>query len=150
MKEACPISFKQINEKAARVNGWLTVAVLLAFILTDIKWIAPILGIDFFIRGFLEPKFSALASLSRLFLKLLKIKPQMTNAGPKIFAARLGFFFCIVVSALSFSGLTLAGQIFAGIFAFFAFLEGAFGFCLACKVYPLLLALKKEEPQRGN
>jgi hypothetical protein len=142
--EACPISFSQVNEKAARINGLLTVAVLLAFIFTDFKWIILLLGVDFLIRGFLKPKFSILASISKLVLKLLNVKPQMTNAGPKIFAAKLGFFFCVIVSALYFSGFALPATAIAGIFAFFAFLEGAFGFCVACKVYPMLLALKKQ------
>jgi len=143
MTDVCPISFNQINEKAARVNGALTVALLVVFILTPFKWIAPVLCVDFFIRGFLKPKFSPLAAISKTILKICKSAPKMTNAGPKLFAAKLGCIFSIIVTGLTYSGLQLPAVIVAGVFAFFAFLEAAFGFCVACKVYPILLKLKK-------
>jgi len=143
MQESCPISFDQINEKAARINGALTVILLVTFIFSQSIWIAAFLSIDFLTRGFLKPKFSLLAKISKGILKILRSKPQMTNAGPKLFAAKLGFAFSVMVSALFLADLILPSLVIAGIFAFFAFLEAAFGFCVACKVYPLLLKFGK-------
>lgn len=143
MNEACPISFNQINEKVARLNGAQTVICLLLFILTPLKLIIVFLAIDFLIRGFLKPKFSPIAIASKTVLKLIKAEPKMTNAGPKLFAAKLGFIFSVIVTALYFINLWLPAVIVAGIFAFFAFLEAAFGYCVACKVYPILLKFKK-------
>jgi hypothetical protein len=139
MAEVCPISFDSINEKVARLNGITTTICLLAFIFTPFKAIIIFLAYDFLMRGFLKPKFSVLANLSKFILKMMKSKPKMTNAGPKKFAAKLGFIFSLMVIGLQFSGLSLFATIIAGVFAFFAFLEGAFGFCVACKVYPILL-----------
>lgn len=142
MHEACPISFNQINEKAARINGALTVTILAVFIYTSAKFIIILLGIDFLIRGFLKPKYSPLAIISKTLLKIVKATPKMTNSGPKLFAAKLGCIFSIIVAALFYSGLQTLSYCVAGTFAIFAFLEAAFGFCVACKVYPLLLKIK--------
>lgn len=143
MSDVCPISFEQINEKVARLNGAQTTLLLIAFILTMNKFIVIFLCVDFLTRGFFKPKFSLIAIISKSILKFLKSKPQMTNAGPKIFAAKLGFLFSVITLVLSCLNQNLFSTIVAGMFGFFAFLEAAFGFCLACKVYPLLLKLKK-------
>lgn len=142
MSEACPISFKQIDEKVARCNGALTVATLGLAIFGGIHWLLPLLGADFFIRGFLDPKYSLFATVSKKALTALKAAPQMTNAGPKTFAARLGFGFCLLISILYFAGFAPAGNLFASVFMLFAFLEAAFGFCIACKIYPLLIRFR--------
>ncbi len=143
MSNVCPISFKQINEKAARINGALTVTTLAVYAATQSIYVIAFLAVDFLIRGFLSPKFSPLAIISKTILKTLKAKPKMTNAGPKLFAAKLGFIFSILILALSFLKLDMVNMAVISIFMFFAFLEAAFGFCLACKVYPLLLKFKK-------
>ena len=142
MTEACPISFKTIDERVARVNGALTVLTLALTVFGGLPWLLLPLGADFFIRAFLEPKYSPFAAAGRKLVKALGLAPKMTNAGPKIFAARLGFLFCALAYALYWSGFALAGNTVAGLFMFFAFLEAAFGFCVACKVYPLISALR--------
>ena len=147
MAEVCPISYDLINEKVARVNGLKTVALLLIFILSPeeshIKAIILFLGLDFLIRGFFNAKYSPIAAASKKILQVLNIKPQMTNAGPKKFAAKLGFIFSVLVALLYYFGQHNLAIYIAAMFAFFAFLEGAFGFCVACKVYPILLKFKK-------
>ncbi len=138
MAEACPISFERINERVARVNGILTVLSMIIFLFTPFKFIALILGADFFIRGFLKPSNSFFSLLSRNILQLLNVKPVMTNAGPKIFAAKIGFVFCCIISLFHFAGMPAICFIFGAILLFFAFLEAAFGFCVACQVYPYM------------
>ena len=142
MAEACPISFKTIDERVARVNGALTVLALAITVFGGLPWLLLPLGADFFIRAFLEPKYSPFAAIARKLLKAMGLAPKMTNAGPKIFAARLGFLFCALIYALYWSGFSLAANTVACLFMFFAFLEAAFGFCVACKVYPLLLRFR--------
>ena len=144
MSGSCPISFNQINEKAARINGALTVISLLVFIFTPFKLIIILLVLDFLIRGFFKPEYSFFSKKSKFILKLFKSEPKMTNAGPKLFAAKLGFVFSVIVAALHFLNLPLISNCIAAFFAFFAFLEAAFGLCIACKVYPLLMRLKKQ------
>ncbi len=138
MTEACPISFECINERVARVNGALTVLSMIVFLFTPFKAIVFILGADLFIRGFLKSSYSFYSLFSSKVLALLNIEPMMINAGPKIFAAKIGFVFCCVISLFYFSDMPAICFIFGSILLFFAFLEAAFGFCVACQVYPYM------------
>ncbi len=138
MAEACPISFESINERVARVNGALTVLSMIIFLFTPFKTIVLILGADLFIRGFLKPKYSFYSLLSRGILEKLHLKPVMTNAGPKIFAAKVGFVFCCIITLFHFFGMPTVCFIFGSTLLFFAFLEAAFGFCVACRLYPYI------------
>lgn len=138
MAEACPISFERINERVARVNGSLTVLSMIIFLFTPLKFIALILGADLFIRGFLKSSYSFYSLLSRKILEILDVKPVMTNAGPKIFAAKIGFLFCCIISLFHFAGMPTMCFVFGTMLLFFAFLEAAFGFCVACQVYPYM------------
>ena len=143
MLEACPISFEQINERVARVNGALTVLSMIVFLFTPFKVIALILGSDLFIRGFLKPSYSFYSLLSTNILQLLNIQPVMTNAGPKLFAAKIGFIFCCIISLFHIFGMPTVCFIFGAMLLFFAFLEAAFGFCVACRLYPYMPSLIK-------
>ena len=136
--DACPISFGVINERVARVNGALTVLSLIVFLFTPFKAIVLILGADFFIRGFLNPSFSFYGFISRNFLHALNIKPVMANAGPKLFAAKIGFIFCGIIYLFHFLVMPTISFIFGTMLLFFAFLEASMGFCVACRLYPYL------------
>lgn len=138
MAEACPISFGQINERVARVNGALTVLSMIVFLFTPFKAIPLILGVDLLIRGFLKSDLSFYSFISKKLLQLLNIKPVMINAGPKKFAAKIGFIFCCIISLFYFSGMPMVSFIFGAMLLFFAFLEAAFGFCVACQLYPYM------------
>ncbi len=138
MAEVCPVSFELINERVARVNGVLTVLSMIVFLSTPMKVIALILGADLFIRGFLKPSYSFYSSLSRNILQLFNIKSLMINAGPKIFAAKIGFVFCCIISLFYFFGMPTVCFIFGSMLLFFALLEAALGFCVACQFYPYM------------
>lgn len=138
MSQVCPISCHQVNERVAQVNAIFTVIGMLAFILTPAKWIIILLTLDFFVRGFLKPAYSLFNIMAELLLQRIRIEARMTNAGPKIFAARTGFVFvaCITIAwIMQWCGLAL---VLASVLALFAALEAIFRFCVACKVYPLV------------
>lgn len=138
MAEACPISFESINERVARVNGALTVLSMIIFLFTPFKAIALVLGADLFIRGFLKSKYSFYSFFSRNILQFFNVKPIMTNAGPKIFAAKIGFVFCCIILLFYFFSMPTVFFVFGSTLLFFAFLEAAFGFCVACRLYPYM------------
>lgn len=138
MVGACPISFESINERVARVNGALTVLSMIVFLFTPFKAIALILSADLFIRGFLKPKYSFFSLLSKGILEKFHLKPVMTNAGPKTFAAKVGFVFCCIISVFHFFVMPTMCFVFGSTLLFFAFLEAAFGFCVACRLYPYM------------
>ena len=137
----CPISYKKIDEHVARLNGAFTVLLLAVFTVTGNIFPVIFLFVDFLLRSGSLSRFSPLAFLSKNIAKALFSKPLLINAGPKVFAARLGvvFNFAIIVSSLS--GLNNLALVFTAIFGTCAFLESAFGFCVACQVYPFVYKL---------
>ncbi len=138
MREACPITKDLINEKVARFNAFIVLIAILVFIITPAKWIVFVLGADFFIRGIGLGKYSPLSIFNKFLLKILRTKPSMVNAGPKVFAAKIGLVFCVLISVFYLLNQGLAANVTACMMGFCASLEAFFGLCVACKMYPLV------------
>ena len=134
----CPISDKRINENVARGNATLTVLFLTAFAITSKVLLIVFLSIDFLLRGMELSRYSPFAIICSKVVKLLGIKPKIINAGPKLFAARIGVFFSLAILVSSLSGLEITAYILTGVFGVCAFLEAFFGYCVACKIYPFV------------
>jgi hypothetical protein len=134
----CPISHKKIDEHVARINGAFTLILLAAFLLTGN--ILPILFllVDFALRSGKYSSYSAFSFLSRKILNSFSVKPQLINAGPKIFAARIGLVFSFAIILSFVVGLSNLSNVIIGIFAICAFLESALGYCVACQIYPFV------------
>ncbi len=138
MNPMCPVSFQKINENVARTNAALTVALLLLFLLSPLRWIILIVATDFYIRGFWKSEYSPFATISKKRLALLNIQPLFVDAAPKIFAARVGFLFSCLLTICWLLHLSTVALIIGLMFAVCALLEAAFRFCVACKMYPLV------------
>ncbi len=137
----CPISTQKIDENLARFNGGFVTLIVIAAIVTQSVLPLLFLTIDFTFRATGNSKYSPLAFISKNIIRTLKITAKPVNAGPKIFAARIGLLFSVL--ALIFNALELNG-ISTGVlsvFGFCAFLESAFGFCVACQIYPFVYKL---------
>ena len=145
MKGMCPISFSQVNERAVQINAALAIFSIILFFFTSYKWIILVLAIDFFIRGFLNPSYSFYGAISKVILRIFKIKPLMVNAGPKIFAAKIGFIFCCMTSIFYLLDFQKISLIVGSVFVFFAALEAIFRFCMACRIYPLIYKIKDNQ-----
>jgi hypothetical protein len=136
MQAVCPITDKKINERVARINAFITVLLVLSFILFKF-WPALIfLAIDFITRGFFDSRCSVICITSKWIVNRFSLGGKVMNAGPKIFAAQVGVVFSVVAITLFFAGFSLAGLVTASVLALFSFLETAFGYCVACKLYP--------------
>jgi len=134
----CPISEKRINERVARINGIFTVLILVTFGFTLNIYLIAFLGLDFLLRATKFSKYSLVGITSHNIVKYLLSDNQLINAGPKIFAARLGLLLTsLTIISLLFS-LNAVALVIAGVLALFSFLEGAFGICVACIIYPYL------------
>lgn len=137
----CPISDKRINENVARGISFLAVVLLIAFILTLNPIVIAFVFLDYLLRAMELSKYSVLSVISKKVNDTFKIQPKITNAGPKIFAARIGLLFSAAALVSTLAGWETTAVIFAGIFAFFAFLESVFAFCVACEIYPFVYKL---------
>lgn len=136
MTQVCPIIDKQVDEKVTRLNALLTFLIALLYIFTPFKEIIFFLAFDFLLRSFNDGKYSPFKAWNRYFARIIGLQPLLINAGPKIFAARIGLTISLIISLTYIFGFNSISILFAGIIGFFAFLESAFGFCVACKIYP--------------
>lgn len=137
----CPVSDKRINERVARINGAFTVFLLVAFGLTQSIIPVIFLAIDFFLRSSVYSKYSLIGISSKNIVRYLDLNENLINAGPKIFAARIGLLLCsLIILSYSFHAY-LPALALAGILGLFSFLEAAFGVCVACEIYPLVYRL---------
>ena len=137
----CPISYKKIDENVARLNGFFTVLLLVVYLLTSNLLPIAFLVVDFFLRAVEKSKYSPLAILSKSLLKLFSAKSAPINAGPKIFAARVGLLFSVLVLLFAVLQLPVVAIVVAVIFGACAFLEAAFNYCVACKLYPIFFKI---------
>ena len=138
MTEVCPISEKQINERIARLSASISFILTAIFLVTFFKPVLILLILDYIVRGFFDPKFSFIRIVSQFISNSFGISPKFINAGPKIYAAKIGSILSTaLLVAFQFEFITLA-YFFAGILIFFLFLEGVFGLCVACKMYPFI------------
>jgi|WetSurMetagenome_2_1015567.scaffolds.fasta_scaffold332069_2 hypothetical protein len=137
MQAVCPITDKRINERVARINALITLLLVASFVIFKFWEVLALLAIDFILRGFFDSKCSLICIFSKWIVSRFKIGGKFMNAGPKIFAAQVGMVLSIIALTLFFSGFRISGLITASILGFFSFLESAFGYCVACKLYPL-------------
>lgn len=137
----CPISENKVNEQVARINGFFTVLLSVLFGFTD-HWVIPaFLTFDFLLRSGSLYRLSPVGFASRNIIKLFPKDKLLINAGPKIFAARIGLIISAAILGATISGLNLLAVSLAVILALFSFLEAAFGFCVACEIYPYVYQL---------
>ena len=134
----CPISDKLINERVGRFNAAFSVVLIVVFGLT--LSIIPIafLLIDFLMRSTDLSNYSLIGLSSKGIVKYFSINEYLINAGPKIFAARLGLVMSSIITVAVFLDVIMLAYVLAGILGLFSFMEAAFGICVACRIYPVL------------
>lgn len=145
MNYSCPITGEQKDNTTIRiVAGFvLTITLVTIYIGMQVSSILAaivfgLLALDFIVRAFLLPKYSLLASLAKALVLRLKLKQQMVDSGPKIFAARIGVIFTLSGTLLFASGNITAASVVGTILLVCAGLEAFFDFCLGCWMYSLL------------
>ena len=137
----CPISNQKINETVARLNGLFTVLFLIAFALTSNLFIISSLLVDFLLRSTNNSKYSVFTIVSKSLVKRFALSERFINAGPKVFAARIGLVFSVSILVSGLFGFDATAYALTAVFGVCAFLESAFGFCIACEIYPLIYRL---------
>ena len=136
----CPLSLKRINTCTARINAGLAVILVIISLFWINIWIPLFLTIDFFVVGFLE-KTSLRSFIAKKIIKKLKIG-TMVNAGPKLFAAKIGFLASLTITLCVLLDWIATYYFVAGIITAAAGAEAIFEFCLGCKIFPFWVKLK--------
>ena len=145
MKEVCPISFMKVNEKLVKLNTLFVIISILIFLFTPLKWIIYLLVFDFALRAANKGKYSPFTIISKNLINLLKLKPTIVDAKPKLFAARIGLVLCILIALMEFFKLTVFAVVFSLILLSCATLELSIGFCVGCKIYYIIYNLSNKD-----
>jgi hypothetical protein len=132
----CPVSEKKINERVARLNATFTVLLISVFLITYNIYFVVFLAFDFYLRTADLAKYSLVAIFSKKIARYLQVKELLINAGPKIFAARIGLILSGLIIILYILNAKIPALVIAGILGLFSLLEAAFGLCVACEIYP--------------
>lgn len=135
----CPVSSARISENIPRINALLTIFLLIVYGYNNFLIIPLFLAYDFFIRGFGNSKHSLLAIISKKIENLISNKGKLIDKAPKIFAARLGFVFTILILATHLLGLTTITYSLGMALILFASLECFLNFCVGCWVFTLFI-----------
>lgn len=139
----CPVDFKTIDENKARFTALWVFLQTITFLVVE-NWLpVGFLLLDFSLRAFEYGKFSPLNKLSDVVINLVNIDPKPIDQAPKVFAAKIGWFFSIsIIVALWFEGSDIA-TILAAVLALFSLLESSIGFCAGCYVYTIFKKILK-------
>jgi hypothetical protein len=140
----------QVDVRGPRFTAWMTTAVLvLTLVVSAVSPIAAavILGaqaVVFAIGAVLGPRSHP---YGQVFAKLIapRLSPvtEREPVAPLKFAQLVGFVFAVVGTAGFATGVSLLGLIATGFALVAAFLNAAFGICLGCQIYPLVVRFRR-------
>ncbi len=134
---------EEVNDTSARIvaAGAVSMAVLYAAFGWGLVLIPLTYG--FFARVVSGPQFSPLGLLATKVItpRLTSINHRILPGPPKRFAQGVGALFSGTASVLFLLDLNTASRIVAAALAGPAFLEAAFGFCVGCKMFNILMRL---------
>jgi hypothetical protein len=123
-----------VNDNVGRAVASGVVLMCVAAIAFDQPWILIPLTFGFWARVLAGPRFSPLALLAS------RVAPKPVPGPPKRFAQGIGVVFSTSALILAYGfGLTTAAWVVVAMLTCAAFLEAAFGICLGCKVFSLLM-----------
>jgi Domain of unknown function (DUF4395) len=136
------ISFPNpVNEVAARVTAGGVVVIGALALALQLPWLSLVLAVGFLLRVLSGPRFSPLALLAtRVIVPRLPWAPRPVAGPPKSLAQLIGLSFSIAASLLFYAfGLDTAAYVVLGALVAAAVLESAFGICLGCRAFALLM-----------
>jgi len=131
-----------VNEVAARTVAAGVVVMALAVAVPGWGWVLIPLTYGFWARVLTGPTLSPLGQIAtRVVAPRLRSHERLVPGPPKRFAQAIGVAFSTTASLLWLLGSTGAARIVVAALAGAAFLEAAFGLCLGCKAFAVLMRL---------
>ena len=129
-----------VNEVSARLVAAGVVAMCVLAIALDLQWATIVIAYGFVARVLTGPTLSPLGQLvTRVVTPRLGIPERPVPGPPKRFAQGMGVAFSVTALVLSGLGYWTAAEVMLALLASAAFLESAFGLCLGCKVFAVLI-----------
>ena len=122
-----------VCSNAYRFQATMSFTIAALYLITPWKWVAFILAVGGFIRGFVSPhKCLSYKLFEKITAQIGWVKK--INAGAKMFADKIAFVAGSVMAISWLAGSSI-GNIPATAILIFAFLDLATGFCAACWAY---------------
>jgi hypothetical protein len=141
MKNSCPIVNERVDENLIRLNSFIIFTFLFFFVFTPAKWLIIPVALDFAVRLFFGVAKSPVCMILKYVLNSFSVEPCLINAGPKRFAAKLGFGFSLMITALFLFNLILPAVISGAVFMVLTGMESFFGYCVGCKIFNILVSM---------
>ena len=130
-----------VNEVSARLVAAGVVCMALGTLAVDARWFTVVIAYGFIARVLTGPTLSPLGQLvTRVITPRLGVPPRPVPGPPKRFAQGMG---AVVTTTAAFLALVVdqwvLAQVLLALLAVFAFLEAAFGLCVGCRIFALLM-----------
>ncbi|WP_214367399.1 DUF4395 domain-containing protein [Pseudonocardia sp. H11422] len=131
------------DPRGVRFNAAVTTAVLALVLLSGSGRLIAAQAVVFALGAFAGLRFSPYGALFRaLVAPRLGPPTESEEAAPVRFSQTVGFVFAVVAAAGYLTGLTTLGVIATAFALAAAFLNAAFGFCLGCEMYALIVRFR--------
>ena len=131
-----------VNDVAARTVATGVGLMALAVAALGWGWVLIPLTYGFIARVLTGPTLSPLGTFAtRVVAPRLPEHAKYVPGPPKRFAQAIGVVFSVTGSVLWLAGATGAARIVIAMLAGAAFLEAAFGFCLGCRIFAVLMRI---------
>lgn len=129
-----------VNELAARAVAGLVVLTAVIALVFQLPWLSIVLAVGFVLRVAWGPRFDPFGQLATKVIAPRLGAPRYTSGPPKRFAQAIGVVFSTTAALLFYAfDAPTASYVVLGMLTAAATLESAFGFCLGCKVFALLM-----------
>ena len=143
---ACPISYERVDHNASRVTCLFTIVALA--LISGMAAVAPkfsglalllagALALDYALRTWTKWS-SPMQRIARALARAMGIAEKPSDAAPKRFACRVGFFFALAIVVLLPLAPAVAAVTALALLSFNV-LDGVFDFCVGCWMYTTLL-----------
>jgi hypothetical protein len=129
----------KVDPRGQRFSAALTVAVLVAVLITGSVWLLAAQAAVFGIGAFLGLRYAPYGLVYRALVRPRLGPPkEMEEEAPPRFAQGVGFAFSVVAIVGYATGLTPLGVVAVALALVAAFLNAAFGLCLGCEMYVMI------------
>ena len=141
----------KVDPRGQRFSAALTVAVLVAVLITGSAWLLAAQAVVFGIGAFLGLKYAPYALVYRALVRPRLGPPkEMEDEAPPRFAQGVGFVFSVIGIVGYATGLTALGIAAAALALVAAFLNAAFGLCLGCEMYVMIRRVWPAQQRTGR
>lgn len=138
------VPIPQVDPRGPRFGAAVTTIVLIAVLITGNAWLLAAQAVVFALGASLGVARSPYGWLFRTVVRPRLAAPaELEDARPPRFAQGVGLGFAVIGLVGYLSGATLLGAIATALALAAAFLNAAFGFCLGCEIYLLIVRFRR-------